>query len=344
MEATNQSYGADAVYTSEPCADGGNQTVMDSAPVLSDVSDRPVSVGSSSVACCSLPQCDTCLALLRSQQNPLAPISTSFVNSARSQLDNASHTSSQTINKSVFNQSPAYSNTLGDVQRKISVVSNQSTMSTDSDYVSDTNNLYLDNHARKLSDVQNFYETYNAELSNYTKPASYNLTLNLTNTYKSTVKDQSCQTPGYPPDCVDFKNEVKLSDIHKMQSPVLERGENWNDPKRKISNISTISTLSSLSAESSSTFDTITLGPDTASADDFCVVDCCKQADSLPKASQVSRLLTQLRWYEWFFSLKFILQFVFKHRCMISYRADERYTLFPSFTVFSRFYSFSAIW
>lgn len=277
-EATSTSH-VDAVISTEQTDTSQN---VDSTLVVLDVSDRPVSVGSSSAACCSLPQCDTCLALLHSQQNPLAPISTSFVNSVRSQLDNASHTSSQTVNKTVFNQpSTCPGNAVVDTQRKISVVSNQSTMSTDSDYVSDTNNLYLDGHNQKLSDVQmpNAVESFN-----YGRPASCNLSLNLSNTYKSSVKDQSCQTPVYPPDCIDFKNEVKLSDIHNMQSQV-ER-ENFDDPKRKISNISTISTLSSLSAESSSTFDTVTLGPDTPS-EDF-PID--KQSEQWSKPSQVSRL------------------------------------------------------
>lgn len=249
---------------------------FDNAPVAGNVSERSISVGSNSTAFCSLPQCDTCLALLQSHQNSLAPAPTSCANSVRSQLDNSSHASSQnSINKmATFGQPNVVclnsSATMADTQRKISIMS---TMSTDSDYVSDTNNLYFDGTVRKLSDVQNCHEIPNADLFNYMKPASCNLSLNLSavSASKSSVKDQSCQTPEYPLDCVDLNGDSRFPDPRGAQLPLSDY-ENFDDPKRKISNISTISTLSSLSTESASTFDTITLGQDVATCNEDTVL------------------------------------------------------------------------
>ena len=309
---------------------------VDNTPVQSDVSVQPqhhqqqqtqqqqqqqqgVCV-SGSAACCSLPQCDTCLGLLHSQQNSLVAQSTSLINCVRSQLDSASHAGVNKIASAFTTPSPpnscsvavtgtpsavtAAANTVMpsglhsvDAQRKISVMSNQSTMSTDSDYVSDTNNLYFDGHMRKFSDT-NCYEPPNSAESyhNFAKPASCSLTLNLsaasttTTSWARCSKDQSCQTPvAYPPDCVDFKNEVKLSDIQRQASVGGESNSSFDDPKRKISNISTISTLSSLSTESTSTFDTITLGTDNASQDEFYIDMNTKYMENTIKVAQVSR-------------------------------------------------------
>lgn len=238
-----------------------SQLNLDNTSVSGNVSER----SSNPTVFCSLPQCDTCLALLQSHQNSLVRTLSSCENSVQSQLNSSSHASSQNSNNkmmySQLNVCPN-SNAVSDAHRKISVMSNQSTLSTDSDYVSDTSNLYYDkNNIRKLSDVQNCYDVpNNADMLYYIKPATCNLNLNLLAvSSKSPVKDQSCQTPEFPLDFVDFKNETRF---------VNEPGniyENFEDPKRKISNISTISTLSSLSTESTSTFDTITLGPDNAS-------------------------------------------------------------------------------
>lgn len=272
-----------------------NQTV-DNTPVLSDVSEHLVSVGSNSATCCSLPQCDTCLALLQSHQIPLAPISVYANSTTRSQLDNTSHTNSHSVNKTIFSQpSESHPAQTADTERKISVMSNQSTMSTDSDYVSDTNNLYFDGHVRKLSDIQNYYEAPNREILTYPKATSCNLSLNLSaiRTSKSSVKDQSCQTPIYTPDSVDFRNEVKLSDIQRMQIPFTD-GVGVEDARRKISNISTISTLSSLSTESTSTFDTVTLGPDNSTSNEELTPTQHKFEESfVPSLSQVSWSLSE---------------------------------------------------
>lgn len=235
-----------------------SQLNLDNTSVLGNVSER----SSNPTVFCSLPQCDTCLALLQSHQNSLVRTLSSCENSVQSQLNNSSHTSSQNSNNKMMYSQSSVCPPVSDDHRKISVMSNQSTMSTDSDYVSDTSNLYYDNNnIRKLSDVQNCYEVpNNADMFYYIKPATCNLNLNLLAvSSKSPVKDQSCQTPEFPLDIVDFKNETRFVNEHGNIH------ENFEDPKRKISNISTISTLSSLSTESASTFDTITLGPDNAS-------------------------------------------------------------------------------
>lgn len=268
---------------------------------MRDVSERFLPSGNNSAAYCFMPQCDTCLALLQTQQIPLAPTHTSCANSVRSQLDNSSHTSSsQNLSKPVASQNqifacPSSSGAL-DSNRKISVVSNQSTMSTDSDYVSDTNNLYFDPRSRKLSDVPSSYELAGGEIFHYSKPASFNLNLNLAaaNSFKSSMKDQGCQTPEFPLESVDPRHEVKMSDIQDMRftMPYQDGGD---DLKRKISNISTISTLSSMSAESASTFDTVTheVDPVSGNEDPLAVkVDDSgsRSGDQLQNVAQVSNV------------------------------------------------------
>jgi len=158
-----------------------------------------------------------------------------------------------------------------DPHRKISIMSNQSTMSTDSDYVSDTSNLqYFEGKTRKLSDGQGLSEVPSGvEMFHYTKPASCNLNLNLASVYsaaKMNVKDQSCQTPELPLDGGAINN-TNIFQGTQTTLPSCEH-ESFDDPKRKISNISTISTLSSLSTESASTFDTVTMGAETFTFED----------------------------------------------------------------------------
>lgn len=254
-------------------SDLGMSNVDSGGAVIRDVSERFLPLGNNSAAYCFMPQCDTCLALLQTQQITLAPIHTSCANSVRSQLDNSSHTnSSQNSSKPVMQNQifacPTHSGAL-DPQRKISVVSNQSTMSTDSDYVSDTNNLYFDPRSRKLSDVPSSYELASGEIFHYSKPASFNLNLNIAaaNSLKSTTKDQCCQTPEFPLESVDPRHEVKISDIQNMRFTMPDQ-DGGDDLKRKISNISTISTLSSMSTESASTFDTVTHGVDPVSGNE----------------------------------------------------------------------------
>lgn len=265
--------------------------------VMRDVSERLLPLGKNSAAYCFMPQCDTCLALLQTQQIPLAPISTSCANSVRSQLDNSSHTnSSQNLSKPVVpNQAifacPSSSAAAFDAQRKVSVVSNQSTMSTDSDYVSDTSNLYFDPRSRKLSDVPKSYELASGEIFHYSKPASFNLNLNLATSFKSPMKDQCCQTPEFPLECADTRHEVKISDIHDIRFTRPEQGGS-DDLERKISNIST---LSSMSTDSTSTFDTVTHGVDSVSGnEDFSTakVDDSgrRNCDRLQNVTQVSQV------------------------------------------------------
>ncbi|CAK9134009.1 unnamed protein product, partial [Ilex paraguariensis] len=273
---------------------------LDSGAAARDVSERFPPLGNNSAAYCFMPQCDPCLALLQTQQIPLAPTHTSCANSVRSQLDNSSHTnSSQNLSKPVAAQNQMFvcpsSSGAPDAHRKISVVSNQSTMSTDSDYVSDTNNLYFDPRSRKLSDVPSSYELASGEIFHYSKPASFNLNLNLAaaNSFKSTMKDQCCQTPEFPLANVDPRHEVKISDIQNMRftTPDPDGGD---DLRRKISNISTISTLSSMSAESASTFDTVTHGVDVVGGHEdplaVRVDDGGRSGDQLQNVAQVSHV------------------------------------------------------
>lgn len=273
------------------------------AAAPTNVSDRyvPVAGCCSPATFCSLPQCDMCLALLQLHQISLVPtLTTSCANSVRSQLDNSSHGNSQYLNKIVYSQQQqpqppvhhyVYScpptsvnggvnNIAMDPHRKISILSNQSTMSTDSDYVSDASYLCLDGRTRKLSDVQNHTEIPSSvEMFHYTKPASCNLNLNLS-TAKMNVKDQSCQTPDLPvegqPKAPDFQAAGAQTSL-----PMFECGENLDDdPKRKISNISTNTTLSSLSTDSASTFDTV--------AEILCVSEDTRDEESICRKSDTA--------------------------------------------------------
>ncbi len=232
-----------------------------------DVSERIFPSGNNVAASCSLPQCDTCLASLQTSQIPLVPASFS-VNSVPFQLNYSSQESDQTLSKHPQRTSfTCPHKSVADVQRKVSVISNQSTLSTDSDYVSDPNNLYFDGRTRKLSDVQNRTELPGTDIFHFSKPASYNLNLNFSTAYaKSTTKDQFCQTPEFSTDCFDPRSEIRATNFpHHPSSPLVEE-EGSDSGQRRISNVSAISSVSSLSVESTKLTDSVATEQEIASA------------------------------------------------------------------------------